>query len=377
MIREKKTRKRLAPHEAEALGFDVKSPIPTEVETNTNPRYYLTIEQHHKLIDIRKNYIGNTPLSIKGTSTLKDGQGNVLLEWVKTDVQEQDRLEALRVAIDALKEDIEPAAPLKKSKKKTNSKLINQYLVTDMHLAMLAWGEEAGDDYDMKVAEDILINFFTQGIESSPNADEAILAQLGDFLHFDGLQAVTPMNKHILDADTRFTKLVRTAIRLIRSIISMLLAKYNKVTLIMAEGNHDMASSVWLREVFHSFYAKEPRLTVDTNPDPYYCVTFGKVCLFYHHGHLRNLSNIDSVLVAKFKEEFGNSKFVFAHTGHKHHKQVKETNLMILEQHRTLSAKDSYASRGGWISGRDASVITYHKEYGEVSRQTINIDILR
>lgn len=376
-MREKKTRKRLAPHEAEALGFEVKTQNEAEKKSNANPRYLLTEDQQRQLLDIRKDYIGNTPLSIKGTSTLRDGEGKVLLEWVKTDVQEQDRIEALKVAIDALKEDITPVQPTKKSKKKTNSKLINQYLVTDMHLAMLAWGEEAGDDYDMKVAEDILINFFKQGIESSPNADEAILAQLGDFLHFDGLQAVTPLNRHILDADTRFTKLVRTAIRLVRSIISMLLKKYKKVTLIIAEGNHDMASSVWLREVFHSFYANEPRLTVDTNPDPYYCITFGKVCLFYHHGHLRNLSNLDTVLVAKFKEQFGNSKFVFAHTGHKHHKQVKETNLMIIEQHRTLSAKDSYASRGGWLSGRDASVITYHKEYGEVSRQTINIDILR
>ena len=47
--------------------------------------------------------------------------------------------------------------------------------------------------------------------------------------------------------------------------------------------------------------------------------------------------------------------------GHLHSVDVKENNLMIVEQHRTLAAPDAYAARGGWISGRDAKVITYHK----------------
>ena len=88
------------------------------------------------------------------------------------------------------------------------------------------------------------------------------------------------------------TKLVRVAIRVIKKIIKLLLNKYQVVNVIMAEGNHDPASSVWLRELFHSFYENEPRVKIDTNPDPYYCLTFGKVCLFYHHGHKRNIKNI-------------------------------------------------------------------------------------
>ena len=87
----------------------------------------------------------------------------------------------------------------------------------------------------------------------SPDSENAIFAQIGDFLHWDGLDAVTPASKHVLDADTRFTKLVRVAIRVIKRVIKMLLTKYKKVTVIMAEGNHDPASSVWLREMLHSF----------------------------------------------------------------------------------------------------------------------------
>lgn len=45
---------------------------------------------------------------------------------------------------------------------------------------------------------------------------------------------------------------------------------------------------------------------------------------------------------------------------------------MVIEQHRTLAAPDSHASRGGWLSGRDAKVITYSSQYGEVSRQVVS-----
>jgi hypothetical protein len=157
----------------------------------------------------------------------------------------------------------------------------------------------------------------------------------------------------------------------------MLLQKYKKVTVIMAEGNHDPASSVWLREMLYSFYENEPRLFIDTNPDPYYCVTFGNNCLFYHHGHLKRLGNLDTVFVGKFKKEYGSSEYVYAHTGHLHHEIKRESNLMILEQHRTLASKDAYASRGGYLSGRDSKVITYHKDFGEVKRSTISVNMLK
>jgi sulfur carrier protein ThiS len=337
-----------------------------------NPKYYLNkkkLEEYNKIANLEK-------LSIKGKSTLSDKNGNLVMEWVKTEVSEKDKIENLRLAIKALNDDIIPCQATPKPETETYENLINQYTLTDYHLGMMAWAEETGADWDIKIAEKTLINYFKYAIESSPKAESCIFAQLGDFLHWDGMDAVTPQNRHLLDADTRFTKLVRVAIRVIRQVISMLLEKYPTVQVIMAEGNHDMASSIWLRETLSIFYENEPRITIDTNPSPYYCITWGDCCLFYHHGHKKNAESLDSVLVGKFKSEFGKSKFVYAHTGHLHNTKMIETNLMIVEQHRTLATKDAYASRGGWSSGRDSKVITYHKQFGEVDRRTINIDAI-
>src|SRR5690606_11896353 len=94
--------------------------------------------------------------------------------------------------------------------------------------------------------------------------------------------------------------------------------------------------------------------------------------LFFHHGHKRALKEIDTVFAAKFREVFGRTKYAYAHMGHKHHVEAKETNLMLLEQHQTLAAKDAYASRGGWMSDRSAQVITYHSQFGEVGRLRVS-----
>ena len=312
---------------------------------------------------------------LKGTSTLyKDGLP--VLQWVKTKVDPERMLQMAQEFLGGINDDITRATPVAQLKH-GNSRHLNLFPLTDYHLGMLAWAEESGDDWDISIAESLAVKWLEEAIRCAPPAEVAVLANMGDFLHWDGLSAVTPQSKHVLDADTRYTKLVRVAIRLIRRLIQMLLESHGKVHVIMAEGNHDEASSVWLREALKVVYEDEPRITFDDNPDPYYCYEFGNTVLFFHHGHKRKAEQVDHVLVSKFREEFGRTKYAYAHTGHLHHLKALETNLMVIEQHRTLASKDAYASRGGWLSERSAAVITYDSEYGEVRRSTITPAMLQ
>src|SRR5690606_29681607 len=189
-------------------------------------------------------------------------------------------------------------------------------------------------DWDTQIAEQLLVDWFGAAIAQSPDAAVGVFAQLGDFLHWDGIQAVTPTSGHVLDADTRFQKLIRVAIGAIRRLTAMLLLQHERVILLMAEGNHDLASSMWLREMFAALYAGEPRIEVITRPDPYYCIEHGKTSLFFHHGHKKKLEQLETVFVAKFREIYGRTKHSYAHTGHLHHNVLRETNTMQIEQHR-------------------------------------------
>ena len=317
-----------------------------------------------------------SPFIAKGHSTLyKDGKP--LIQWVKTTLDDRKREQMMLEALEAMKEDLPRYEPIPYTEKPLLDNLLNCYVVTDYHMGMLSWGEETGSDWDLGIAERTLIKWFEQAIQQSPNSKQCVFAQLSDFLHFDGMDAVTPASKHLLDVDTRFAKVVRTAIRVLRQIITMLLHKHEHVHIIMADANHDPVSQIWLREWFSALYENEPRISVDRSPSPYNAYEFGEVGLFFHHGHKNKVEHVSEVFVAMFREMFGRTKYAYAHTGHLHNKKVFENNLMIVEQHRTLAAPDAYAARGGWISGRDAQIITYHKQFGEVSRLTINSAMLQ
>ena len=313
---------------------------------------------------------------LKGLSTLTDMRtGEPMLQWVKSNEDAEAQQAAMEAGIRAMGERIPREKP-RPAPARSRSDLANCYVLTDYHLGMLAWAEETGDDWDTAIAETMLVDWFAAAIAQSPDAELGVFAQLGDFLHWDGMDAVTPASKHLLDADTRFQKLVRVAIRSIRRIVGMLLVKHSRVHVLMAEGNHDPASSIWLREWLHATFENEPRITVDVSPDPYYCVEHGATALFFHHGHKRKPAQVDTVFAAKFREVFGRTKHAYAHLGHLHHIDIKETNLMVVEQHRTLAASDAYASRGGWMSGRDAQVITYSAVHGEVGRVRVSSQML-
>jgi hypothetical protein len=316
------------------------------------------------------------PFIVRGISTYYNAEGKASGQWVKSKIDDNKLQEMMKAVIDGMKEDI-PRLTALPAPALGNDNLLNCYVITDYHLGMLAWDEEAGENWDLDIAQALVVKWFEQAIAQSPNADTAVFAQLSDFLHFDGMDAVTPASKHLLDVDTRFAKVVRSAIRVLRTVIDMLLAKHQHVHIIMADANHDPVSQIWLREWFSVLYENEPRITVDKSPNPYNAYEFGKTALFFHHGHKRKVSNVSEVFAGQFREMFGRTKHAYAHMGHYHSIDVKENNLMIVEQHRTLAPGDAYSARGGWLSGRDAKVITYSKQFGEVSRLTINSDMLR
>ena len=313
---------------------------------------------------------------IKGTSTLTDASGNTKLQWVKTDTDAERQYELMRAAVEGLCSDITPVAPTPSPKKKQNSNLLNLYTVSDFHLGMLAWADETGDDWDMNIAEDLFARWFDAAFIQAPDAATGVINLLGDFAHFDSLDAVTPASGHILDADTRYQKLVRYMIRMVRRVISMALVKHKLVKLVIVQGNHDESGMIWLAEMFHTLYGNEPRVLVDTSADVYKMVQHGKTTLFFHHGHKCKFDAIEPVMIAKFRKAFGESEYSYAHVGHLHHQKIVESRNMVVEQHRTLAAKDAYASRGGWMSKRSANVITYSADFGEVGRITISPEML-
>ena len=208
-------------------------------------------------------------------------------------------------------------------------------------------------------------------VDQSAPAAIGVLNLQGDFLHTDMMEAVTPTNHHSLDTDVRFPQLIEVAVRSIKYAVDKMLTKHPKVVLLIAQGNHDIASTHWLQMLFKMYYENTPEVNVVVSPNPYYCIEFGKTMLVVHHGHKADVGKMSSSVAGLFHKAWGNTEYRYAHMGHRHHKVIKENFGLIVEQHQTLAPKDAYSAHGGYIAERGANVITYSKDHGEVSRVTV------
>lgn len=310
-----------------------------------------------------------------GKVTVQRGPNGIERVWERQSPDAAKQDEMLAAAMAAMCEEIAAVSPTLPPQG-TIADLANVYTFTDCHVGMLAWHREGGDDWDLGIAEKTLTKCFAAMIESSPKAELAIVNQLGDFMHFDGLVAETPTHGHPLDADGRFGKIVEIAIRTLRRIIDLALAKHGHVHVIMAEGNHDLVSSIWLRKMFKALYENEPRVSVDDSELPYYVYQHGETMLAFHHGHLTKNDKLPLLFASQFARVWGNTVKRYAHCGHRHHLEDKDHNGMRVTQHPTLAARDAYAARGGWVTGREATSITYHKRFGKVGEATICPEML-
>ena len=145
---------------------------------------------------------------VKGTSTLYDATtGEPKLEWVKTDLDKQAKLDAIRSAVDSL---------VNVEKPKQRQALAAPYAdevmavipITDMHIGMYAWGEEVGEDYDVETAVKMLCGAVDYLVESTPSSEKCVILQMGDFFHADNMSGYTERSKNILDIDGRMSRVL-------------------------------------------------------------------------------------------------------------------------------------------------------------------------
>ena len=311
----------------------------------------------------------------KGVSTYYNSEGKPSGQWVKASLTHEALIDAMRETVKGFKDEIPPAVSVV-APAQSEEQLCNLYTFTDYHLGMLAWHKEGGADWDIATAEKTILAALAQMVNQSPQAHTAVLNIQGDFLHTDGKTPVTPASKHVLDADSRFPKIRRAAIRIIRSLMAVCLQRHQEVYLIIAEGNHDEESAGWLADLFAVHYEEEPRVTVNDSVLPFYVFEWGNTMLGVHHGHKVKNESLPLLFAAQFPQQWGRTTRREIHCGHRHHRDEKEYNGVTVVQHPTLAARDAYAARGGWIADRAAWAITYHKDYGAVGRVMVTTEML-
>ena len=311
-----------------------------------------------------------------GKVTIQRSAAGVERVWERQHPELDGALRRIGEAADAAFRDL-PRLPPVVAPLNVSGALCNLATFSDYHMGMLARKADSGGDWSVSIAKTMLIAAFDQMIANAPKSRVLVINIQGDFIHTDSRLPVTPTSHHVLDADGSYDGMVDATIEVLRRICDSGLHTHDEVHVVMAEGNHDViGSGVWLRRLFAALYEKEPRLTVNGSRLPYYAYQHGQVMIAVHHGHLKKNDQLPLLMAAMFPAMWGATTKRYVHTGHRHHVEEKEHAGIKVIQHPTLAAPDSYAARGGWISERQATLITYHEEHGEVGRTVVTPEML-
>lgn len=313
---------------------------------------------------------------LKGTSTFYNSKGELVAQWVKTQTDHNRLRQFLEEFAASLAEDLPRAAP-EPAPEESLEDLLAVYPIGDHHFGLYAWGEEAGGDYDLDIAEDLLTRSMSSLTSCTPKAGTGLVIALGDLFHYDGLEPVTPASKNLLDSDGRYAKMIRTGVRTIRRSIQLALLNHQKVHVIIEPGNHDPSTSVFLAECLRALYEGEARVEVDTSPRNFHYFRFGKNLLGVHHGHGVKLPNLPLIMATDRPEDWGETLHRFWMTGHIHKDTAADYQGVRVESFRVLPPTDAWAENKGYRGHRRMSSIVFHREHGEVARFYISPEMLK
>jgi hypothetical protein len=313
------------------------------------------------------------PFVVKGTSTLYGDDGSVKVQWVKTQRDSEDRIQEMHDAIHEAMADFKGVYKPRKAPASDTDDLMACYVMGDPHIGCYAHAEEAGENFDVDIAREDLINATSRLVEVAPKTDRALIVNLGDFFHADNSSERTTRSGAKLDVDSRWHRVLQAGCMLMVDLITMALSKHPRVEVINCIGNHDDHSSVMLSAFLAAYFHKEPRVHIHSTVNKFNYIQHGKVLIGTTHGDTVKTAALSELMATDQPQLWAESEHRYWYTGHIHHSTRQELRGCIQESFRTMAASDAWHHNSGYRSGRDMYCIVQSKEFGEVERYRCDI----
>jgi hypothetical protein len=315
------------------------------------------------------------PFIVRGVSTYYNKDGKPAGQWVKSRIDDDRREELIKEFALTLAQDFKGLSPLIHPPENCTNDLLSVYPMGDPHFGMYAWAQDAGDDFDLKLAETLTCSAIDRLVASAPPSKTGLLLNLGDMFHADNQKNITNSG-HQLDVDGRWAKVQQVGLKAMLYCIKRMLEKHEKVIFRINKGNHDGHSSYALALMISCYFDNEPRVHVDLSPSITWYYQFGQVLIGSTHGDTIKGADMLGVMAADEPKKWGDTLHRYWYVGHVHHQDTKEYRGGVVEYFRTLAARDAWHQGQGYRAGRDMCLIVHHKKHGEIERHRCDIGML-
>ncbi len=305
---------------------------------------------------------------IKGVTQKFDNDGNLTQQYIKTkqereitssEERQARLLETFAEMCEPFKVDPAPAPEV------ASADLINVLPIGDLHVGLRCHLDEVGEEWDLRKAERTFLDAVDSLFESAPPAVEALIVNVGDYMHADNSRGTTTKGTP-LDVDSSRWRVMLVALRMFRRCIDRALLTHERVRVICATGNHDGESSLWLRLCLAMVYEREPRVVIVTDPHKFHYYRFG-ACLFgVTHGDTCKVADLPAIMACDRKEDWAATRHRAWITGHIHHLTVKELPGCVVRSYRSQAKRDKWHDWSGYRSDRDLRLEVWHRDHGQI-----------
>lgn len=315
-------------------------------------------------------------LKLRGTSTLYHAEKGMMMQWVKTRADEEAQAQAVLEGIkDALRDYTGLAKPVSHLGF-AETDCLTAYVMGDAHFGLYTDKDETQiADFDSEIAYRIMQGAVDYLVNAAPASQEALFVNVGDALHIDNRTNKTPQSGHLLDADSRYYRIIKVFVWSMIHAIQRMLEKHEMVTVINAAGNHDQDSTHWIQLSLSLYFQNEDRVNVIIDPSKYHKYVFGKCLIGVTHGDGIKMEALPNVMASLWPQDWGQSNYRHWLTGHIHHQVLKEFNGCKIESFNTLAPSDAWAAAHAYFAAREMHSMVFNKEYGLVARNVCPVGL--
>ena len=252
----------------------------------------------------------------------------------------------------------------------------------DAHFGKLAWGDECGESYDLRIAERVWCQVFADALDRVRALDlgplNRITHDLGqDIGHVDNLIGTTTAGTTV-DRDGRSQKMVE-------AIMSSVLWGYDHaletmedlspqapwplLEIVVTPGNHDRLVAWMIGRIAAAHYRDDPRVRVDLSPDPHKFSIWGKCVTLHSHADKLAIKDgeIASWMARELGETWGECPYRDTVLGHKHHRIDRDVHGVLIRRMRAMCGTDEYHRRAMYSGApQGGSVLVYDAELGPI-----------
>ena len=285
--------------------------------------------------------------------------------WLRTDINELELAERLRASLEKnpmvlRRPDLEPG------------ELFAVLSLPDLHVGMLAWRQEVGEQYDTETALERMNTIASNLLSrlSGLRVSEIVFPIGNDLFHTDTHENTTTTGTRV-DVDSRWQKTFQVvAEALIKGPVAWA-AEIAPVRVVVVPGNHDYQRAFYLGEVMRWYYeGRGLPVGVDNSPRLRKYYRRGNVLLGFTHGAWVKTNQLPLIMANEASQDWAGSVWREWLLGHFHRRRemawnsTEESGGVRLRILPSLAAPDAWHYQQGFIGGIKEGTLSLYSNAG-------------